>query len=286
VSPRRGFALVAALWLLVAVTTAAAATLALAREGTRRSAARITLRRAEWARDACVAILLARFDLANPRRGVDSTDLGRGSWCRATVTAPSDRLDVNRADRSQLARLLHADSLVDALLDWRDADDEPREHGVEAGWYRERRRAAPRNGPLVAVEEMVHVRGFERLPVESLAARFTTQGDGRVDIASAPLAVVAATGWLDETDLLIVGSARRELGAELTVEEVVRRLGRSRQAALSPRYPELVGAFVSGPPLLIATIEGRVGHSRLVATARLALVPSHDRLTMVRREVW
>ncbi|MCL6504409.1 MAG: general secretion pathway protein GspK [Pirellulales bacterium] len=52
------------------------------------------------------------------------------------------------------------EDVADAILDWIDADDEPREFGAEIDYYSGLTPAyAPRNGPLHTVEELLLVRG-------------------------------------------------------------------------------------------------------------------------------
>ncbi len=52
-----------------------------------------------------------------------------------------------------------ADALVDALLDWQDADDLVRLQGAEAAWYLQRGLSPPTNRPFSSLCEMQKVRG-------------------------------------------------------------------------------------------------------------------------------
>ncbi|MEJ5347082.1 MAG: hypothetical protein WHS46_00145 [Desulfosoma sp.] len=52
-----------------------------------------------------------------------------------------------------------ADALVDALLDWQDADDLVRLQGAEAGWYLQRGLSPPTNRPFSSLCEIQKVRG-------------------------------------------------------------------------------------------------------------------------------
>src|SRR2546427_9871988 len=105
---RRGFALLAVLWTLTAVTVLTAAAFAGARLGSTTTRNRVLLARAAWAREACAEILQARWGsppdpLSAMRRGgttatPDSADLGRGTWCGGTLAEPSAKLNLNVAD--------------------------------------------------------------------------------------------------------------------------------------------------------------------------------------------
>lgn len=54
------------------------------------------------------------------------------------------------------------EDLADAILDYMDADDEPRELGAESEYYGGQRRVA-KNGPLDTIEELLEVRGMSPL---------------------------------------------------------------------------------------------------------------------------
>jgi hypothetical protein len=66
------------------------------------------------------------------------------------------------ASRSLLMGLPNmTEEIADAILDWIDADDEPREFGAELEYYGSLSPPyAPRNGPLQTVEELLLVRGI------------------------------------------------------------------------------------------------------------------------------
>ena len=52
---------------------------------------------------------------------------------------------------------------IDSILDWLDADDDPRPQGAEAEWYREQdKHYTPRNAAIVTLEELLLIRGVER----------------------------------------------------------------------------------------------------------------------------
>ena len=79
---RRGFALLAVLWALTALSVLGGVALVVARTGSQTTRNRVLLARAAWAREACVEILLARYG-QNPavQQGLD----------RLTLTASSLR---------------------------------------------------------------------------------------------------------------------------------------------------------------------------------------------------
>jgi type II secretory pathway component PulK len=86
-----------------------------------------------------------------------------------------------------------ADSMVEALLDWRETGDVPRPHGAKRGWYASRGLFVPRNGPLADVRELRRVRGFDSLTIPDavLATVFTVE-PGRLVGSRAPQIVLAS----------------------------------------------------------------------------------------------
>ncbi len=76
-------------------------------------------------------------------------------------------LDLNEAaEESSRNRLVQipgiTPAMADALLDWMDEDDQPREFGAEATWYAENQPGAlPRNGPIQSLSELNKIRGFD-----------------------------------------------------------------------------------------------------------------------------
>src|SRR5258705_9367940 len=95
---RRGFALLAVLWVLTALTALTGAGVLVARLGSETTRNRVLLARAEWAREACGEILSARFAADPTTRKLEPIDLGGGTWCRASVDDPAARLNLNTAD--------------------------------------------------------------------------------------------------------------------------------------------------------------------------------------------
>ena len=82
---RKGFALLTVLWVIAALGLTASEVLVVARTGITVSINRSTIRKAEWARDACESILRARFAADSLTRSTDRVDLGSSVWCRASL---------------------------------------------------------------------------------------------------------------------------------------------------------------------------------------------------------
>ena len=278
-----GFALLAVLWTLTAITVLTGAAITVARLGSATTRNRILLARAGWAREGCAEILQARYAQDPSVRHLDSVDLGRGTWCTATLDDPSAKLNLNLADRPALVTVLQAvvhrsaavDSLVDALLDWRDPDAVPRPLGDES--------SGSRNGPFADLWELRYVRGYTDSLVGSLARFLTTRGTGAINVNAAPREVLAALpGITEETvrQLLV----HRGSAALPNADALAGLLSPSARATLLANYPEFVRAAVFAPPQLVGVVTGGVRGTRLVARVMLTTVPVAGRLAVIRRE--
>jgi len=90
--------------------------------------------------------------------------------CRYGLTDEAAKLNINTASREQLETLLsliihdaevNIAELTDALIDWRDSDDEPGPNGAESEYYELLDEPyAAKNRPFDTVEELLFVRGF------------------------------------------------------------------------------------------------------------------------------
>jgi len=285
---RRGFALLATLWLVVMLSGVTAVSLVLTHRYIWTARNRVWLRRAEWARNACLAILHARYSqrpVSAPR--LDSLprmpriDLGRGAWCGVEVDHPERRLNLNTADAPVLRQLLGRDDLTDAMLDWRDADDLPRPSGAESEWYLARRRATPRNGHLASVGELLLVRGFDSALVTGLRPLVTTEGDGRLDLNTAPVELLALLPGLGPEALAVL-SLRRPL---TSLEELAGDLSRSALAEMLGHLDALRRQVAFGPSQFFVQVNSGINETPITSTARVVLVPTGRRLAVVHVEV-
>jgi hypothetical protein len=265
---RSGFALLAALWLIVALAVLGAVGIESARTGSLVTRNRVLLARAEWARAACAEILLARY-AANPAtRAVPPVDLGRRTWCRATVEDPAARLDLNAAPREAVAQVVCAtragscpDSLIDAVV------------------------SARAGSPLLDPRQLLELPGWDSALVVRLAPFVTTRGTGVINVTSAPAAVlVTLPGFGQEAVFLAV--SRQTAGAPLrSLDELAASLSPSGRRAVLAHYAELARVVTFAPPRLVVTVEGGVRGTPIVARGVLMAVPTPQRLAVIRREI-
>ena len=110
-----------------------------------------------------------------------------------------------------------ARSIIDAMIDWIDADDKESDLGAENGYYQSL--ANPyscRNGPVRYIEELLLVKGitpallFGSDGKNGLADYLTVDGDdGKINISTAPLPVVKSFDPLITDELLLKFDAFR-----------------------------------------------------------------------------
>ena len=220
---RRGFALMAALWLLVAISTVSLELSAIARgrrlavlnalESARATAAAesgIEHGRAHLVRmigeggagqtwNDPLSVLDPWHDAAKTIH--DSVTMDDGATYRTHVSDLGALLNVNRVTEDELRAFLTAkaidvvsvDGLAQAILDWRDADDSPRPHGAERDAYiKAGAREIPRNGPFESIDELRFVRGMTPAIFSKMQGELTIFGSGQVSVNSASSAVLAS----------------------------------------------------------------------------------------------
>ena len=105
------------------------------------------------------------------------------------IESESGKVDVNLVDEEVLLGLLkkaglpeeEAVGVRDAILDWRDEDDVARPRGAERAEYgRMNEPVTPRNGKILGVGELMHVKGVTKEIYERILSRvFTAHGNPR-----------------------------------------------------------------------------------------------------------
>jgi general secretion pathway protein K len=303
-SPARGgFVLLAVLWVLVGLASLGLALSLVGRDAVGATQNRVGLARAHWLAEGCVSVAraVAASELTDPTRAdaawrtldevVANSPLASNTGCDLSVRPAGATLNVNTADAPELARVflaLHimpmsADSLVDAILDWRDSDDEPRPNGAERAWYEERRRFTPRNGPIADVRELGRIRGLDQLSgLDSVLG----MEPGRIPLGRAPRAVLMALpGFTEElADRIAELRERRALPPDLLT--LAGALSPSARDSLSARYAEVVSLVTIDPDVWIVTAGAHDGVSPAVATVEVRLARAGARTAVLRHQSW
>ncbi len=185
----RGVVLIIVLWLVALMALAAAAFSYSSRTETRLLAGSVERASARALAEAGIYYAVSRVMVPVPDGAQIPIDGGQRTWRFGngkvvfSVQDASGRVDLNRGDREALLQLLRstgmddtqAQTLVDAIEDYRDEDDLPRVNGAEIGAYR----AAgldygPKNAAFSTVDELQQVLGVSDALYGQLASHLTT----------------------------------------------------------------------------------------------------------------
>jgi general secretion pathway protein K len=291
--PRRGFALITVLWVLgilavLAVEFAAAARTTRVAAGNARTevrarwAARAGLARITELLDRKVARNLAGYDLAahgDTAMPAIEYELD-GAAVRALALDARARVNVNRADAPTLARLFEvaglssavADSLADAILDWRDRDDFRRPRGAESAEYQSLRppvRAA--NAPFAEVEELRAVWGMSAERYARVGPFLTVAGDGRVGVNSASVEVLRTLPGMDEAGALAI-VARRARAPFRAIFDLLPALPQPARSRVQEQLALAAGRMAFAPRELELRVEGVIPQAGARAEIRATVV--------------
>lgn len=302
--PRRGFALLTVMWILAVTGTVSAVAALEGRLGVAASTARVGAERARWEAVACLSRARAAIDIAvaSAAEGfqrdlvwrdvseVVRRDAPADPRCEIVVEPLGGRFDVNSTDSLALLRLIlstglveEAPALVDALLDWRDTDDDARANGAEANWYDARGRPRPSNSPLSSIEELRRIRGFEAHP--ELRALLTTE-PAPVALLYAPRPVLNAL--ISESPELVDHIVRqRESGRPRgELRDLLSGQDSAVNAAAERAYAQLSVSARLEPVAWQMRARATDPHTRIVATVEHRLRRSLSRVHVTRERAW
>lgn len=303
---RGGFALIAVLWIIVGMSALALAGGLAAREAVASSRNRADGADAAWRAEGCLE--RSRAAVAEALRAAGSEPPGLTVWARMDrIVAESNllagtgcdvrfrpagaALDVNTVSDDGLRRFLRAagagesavDSLADALADWRDEDATPRPLGAEAAWYAANGLRAPRDGPLADGREVLHVRGWNRLPgIDTLLS----VDPGRVPLNHAPAPVLASLPGFTLEAAARLGEMRMRGDAVRDLAAFPGGLSPGARDEILRRYPEFVAAATVEPDAWIVQARVGVGTPPAVSVVEVRLVRAAARAAVVRRRTW
>jgi general secretion pathway protein K len=233
---RRGVALLAALWLVVAIATVALqfsieahqrrrfGVLASER-GQQRALAlgAFALVRAQLEQALRVGpqgnnTAIARLRASDPWLDIDSLYTGTVYVDSIPVEVAAhdlgEKLNINQLSETEILTFFNfllrdmstSTHLAQSIMDWRDADSIPRPSGAERDAYiKAEMLALPTNAPFRDVEDLRDVMGMTPVIYQQAAPYLTTRGSGLVNINTAPVPVLRALpGMTDQTLNLIL----------------------------------------------------------------------------------
>lgn len=304
---RRGFVLLAVLWILVAADAIAIGLTLLCHRATHVAVDRNEIERAAWQAEGCAERARSAIGMVLDHRSSDSPqlayswttldsavmslDAGADSECTVALRPEGTTIDVNTADRETLQRLFlalgatepRADSIADAILDWRDADDSIRLDGAERAWYRAHNRPEPRNGPFAATAEIRRVRGLDGTGgLDSVLG----VDPARVLIDRAPLAVLRALPGFGAEAVLRVASYRLTVGHVPDLATLISSLSPPAHDSLLAHYAQVAAMTTNEPDAWILTSRSSAGRPPVTSVLELVLRRDGTRAAIVRRRSW
>jgi general secretion pathway protein K len=291
---RCGFALIAALWLVVAL---AAAGLDIGLRGrAHRLIAANTLEAAQGraAAEAGVEHVRARLAFAlrsgddaasilgalDPWRVLhdlleDTIALGNARY-HVNIQDPAAHVHLDRADEEQLRSLLRAlrvdygeaDRIAQAAADWRDADDFRRPRGAEREDYlREGLPLLARDAPFRNVEEFAFVRGMTPSVFARVRPFLTLHGNGQINLNTAPEPVLLSIPGITPEAAAVVLRFRRSGQPIRRIQELTDALPPVARQAMQERLAAITRAAIFETRQVLVESEGWVDGSPVHARA-------------------
>jgi general secretion pathway protein K len=301
--PRRGFALIAALWLLVAIS-ALSLEISLASRTRRLASANVLEEaRARAAAESGVeharAILASMLEEGDSRRAwhdpraildpwstltelrLDSVSFGEGEWYRVSLADLGARLNVNRVSEGEIRRFLIAhridamvaDRLAQAIADWRDPDDLRRALGAERAFYQRAGAAElPSNMPFAEVDELRNVEGMTSELLGQLRGELTVVGAGQVNVNAAGRPVLLSLPGMTEAAADVILRAQQSHTHIATFQELMDLFPLAARESIEREIAQLLPRIAFETREVGVVSEGRVEGSpvRIVADAVIA----------------
>src|SRR5262249_45720190 len=218
-----GFALVVVLWVVTLLALQVSLFNLTERDAASLADNELAVLRGEALASAGIEVAATRMldDPTRRWRGDGSTheiSLG-GATVAITIRDEAARIDINEADADLLTSMLQRFSRnprtvaqwVDRIIDWRDADSDPRPEGAEELDYRRAGLSyGPSNGPMIDPLELVRVLGFPPEVAQALAGYLTVHGgDGGINPRLSPREILLMLPSADEATIDRVMELRR-----------------------------------------------------------------------------
>lgn len=247
---RRGFAMITALWLIVAITVVA---LQFSIEAHERYTVGINASERGIARAAAIGALA--YEQAQLERVIRTQLTGSGAnrlrssdpWIDAdslfsgvvdidsmpvnVVVKPGGALlNINNMAQESLTAFFSnligdyaaADEISQSIMDWRDPDDQARARGGEREAYlKEDRMVLPANAPFRDIDDLLDVRGITPEILEKARPYLRTYGNGVVNLNTAEAPVLRGVPGMTEPVIARILALRANGGRITNVAQVM-----------------------------------------------------------------
>lgn len=311
---RRGFALVAAIWLMVAISSVALEIALVARDhrlaaanmlegSTARAAAESGIEHARSRLARALAEGGTRRSWSDVRAIVDpwhdvgellpdTVPMGAATY-HVDVRDLGAQLNLNLATEAELRRLFIAeridaaqsDALAQSIMDWRDADDFHRARGAEKDDYiKARLPELPRNAPFESMEELLYVRGMSRPLFKRMRADLTLLGSGQINVNAAPRTVLLALPGMTELAAQVIGRAQQSRRRIASVQELLDLMPSQARASLEQDMAALLPRLAFATNEVLVESEARIAGSPARAGAQAVIARGGQTAFVVWRQ--
>lgn len=303
---RQGFALIAALWLLVALTAAGLGFGLLERARHLAAANTVEEARARAAAEAGLADTRSRLlqlldgqrdDRVDPWsselvKPVDTVAVG-SARAVVTINDPTARLNLNRATEGELRRLFvalrldygDADRIAQRIMDWRDADDMRRARGAERDDYESEGSAVlPANGAFTRLAELRDVLGVTSEIYDRVRPYLTLEGSGQVGLLGASRPVLLSLPGMSEQAVALIMKRRISGRALPRLADLAAELPAGPRTLLTDSLPVLEPRVAYDIRELVASSVGAVEGSPVKVEMRGVLARAGQNVFLVWRQ--
>jgi general secretion pathway protein K len=238
--PRRGVALLAALWLVIAIAAVAlqfsleaherrTMGLLASERGIQRAAATGALSLVQARLDQALRIApsgnnaVDRLRASDPWLDVDSLYSGTVTVDSTDVYVEAhdlgEKLNINSASETELQTFFSfllkdyakSTELAQSIMDWRDPDSIPRPNGAERDAYiKAEMLALPTNAAFRSVEDLESVMGMTPEIYAEVSQYLTTRGPGAINVNTAPAPVLRALPGMTDVTLAMILQMRSQ----------------------------------------------------------------------------
>ncbi|MDB4912807.1 MAG: hypothetical protein JWM95_451 [Gemmatimonadetes bacterium] len=301
---RSGFALMAALWLVVLVGITGYELSVRSRARRLAIANSLEAVQAKGAAEAAsqtaqaVLALLLKQNQADPWRQLTGFRADTSSFgderAMARVVDVGSLLQINRASEDDIRRLLaalpldagDADRLAQCIMDWKDADNARRGRGAERDDYLVMgARVLPPNATVASIEDLRNVNGV----TSALYARFslyvTVHGSGKINVNSAPRVVLRSLAGLTDEAIDVLLATRQSTRPIRSMEELMQRVSSGSRAALLNAGSELAGKIIFDTRQVLIESDGWVVGSPVRSHMSVVVERSGDAMNIVASHV-
>ena len=139
------------------------------------------------------------------------------------------KININRAPAGVLVQFFEvvaevssqdALGMADAVVDWRDEDDEPLESGAESPYYEALENGyACKDAPFEVLEELMLVKGITPKVFDKVKDRATVYGQGLVNVNTADALVLESLGMSEELVEKIISFRNGDDGTKVTEDD-------------------------------------------------------------------